>query len=80
MISGKGTLPEALPRISITNRYWYNELLTYSWFMLPGILGILITAIGFVLAGLNLVREKEVGTIEQINVTPVKKSSSWLQR
>ena len=73
VISGKGTLPEALPRISITNRYWYNELLTYSWFMLPGILGILITAIGFVLAGLNLVREKEVGTIEQINVTPVKK-------
>lgn len=61
------------PRITVTNRYWYNELLTYSWFMLPGILGILITAIGFVLAGLNLVREKEVGTIEQINVTPVKK-------
>jgi ABC-2 type transport system permease protein len=41
--------------------------------MLPGILGILVTAIGFLLAGLNLVREKEVGTIEQINVTPVKK-------
>ena len=61
------------PGITVTNRYWYNELLTYSWFMLPGILGILITAIGFVLAGLNLVREKEVGTIEQINVTPVKK-------
>jgi ABC-2 type transport system permease protein len=41
--------------------------------MLPGILGILVTAIGFLLAGLNLVREKEIGTIEQINVTPVKK-------
>jgi ABC-2 type transport system permease protein len=41
--------------------------------MLPGILGILVTAIGFLLAGLNMVREKEVGTIEQINVTPVRK-------
>jgi ABC-2 type transport system permease protein len=41
--------------------------------MLPGILGILVTAIGFLLAGLNLVREKEIGTIEQINVTPVRK-------
>jgi ABC-2 type transport system permease protein len=41
--------------------------------MLPGILGILVTAIGFLLAGLNLVKEKEAGTIEQINVTPVKK-------
>jgi ABC-2 type transport system permease protein len=41
--------------------------------MLPGILVILVTAIGFLLAGLNMVREKEIGTIEQINVTPVRK-------
>jgi ABC-2 type transport system permease protein len=62
-----------LPRIGITNRYWYNELLDYSWYMLPGILGILVLAIGFLLAGLNLVKEKESGTIEQMNVTPVRK-------
>lgn len=70
---GAVALPEAPIRITLTNRYWYNEMLNYNWFMLPGILGILVTAIGFLLAGLNLVREKEVGTIEQINVTPVKK-------
>ncbi len=62
-----------IPRIMVTNRYWYNEKLNYSFYMLPGILGILVTAIGFLLAGLNLVREKEIGTIEQINVTPVRK-------
>jgi ABC-2 type transport system permease protein len=62
-----------LPQIQITNRYWYNEMLNYKFYMLPGILVILVTAIGFLLAGLNMVREKEVGTIEQINVTPVKK-------
>ncbi len=62
-----------LPGIQITNRYWYNEMLDYKLYMVPGILGILVTAIGFLLAGLNLVREKEVGTIEQINVTPVRK-------
>jgi len=61
------------PRIDITNRYWYNEMLNYKYYMLPGILVILVTAIGFLLAGLNMVREKEVGTIEQINVTPVRK-------
>jgi ABC-2 type transport system permease protein len=61
------------PRIEITNRYWYNELLNYKYYMLPGILVILVTAIGFLLAGLNMVREKEIGTIEQINVTPVRK-------
>ena len=61
------------PQIEVTNRYWYNELLNYKFYMLPGVLGTLILAIGFVLAGLNLVKEKESGTIEQINVTPVKK-------
>ncbi len=61
------------PIIQITNRYWYNEKLVYSHYMVPGILGILVTAIGFLLAGLNMVREKEIGTIEQINVTPVRK-------
>jgi ABC-2 type transport system permease protein len=60
-------------RIEILNRYWYNEELNYKYYMLPGILVILVTAIGFLLAGLNMVREKEVGTIEQINVTPVRK-------
>jgi len=62
-----------LPRIQTTNRYWYNEMLNYKYYMLPGILVILVTAIGFLLAGLNMVREKEIGTIEQINVTPVRK-------
>jgi ABC-2 type transport system permease protein len=61
------------PGIQITNRYWYNEMLNYKFYMLPGILVILVTAIGFLLAGLNMVREKEIGTIEQINVTPVRK-------
>lgn len=64
---------KTIPRIDITNRYWYNEMLNYKYYMLPGILVILVTAIGFLLAGLNMVREKEIGTIEQINVTPVRK-------
>jgi len=63
----------SFPQIQVTNRYWYNEMLNYKYYMLPGILGILVLAIGFLLAGLNLVKEKEKGTIEQINVTPVKK-------
>jgi len=64
----------SIPQIQVSNRYWYNELLNYKHYMLPGILGILILAIGYILAGLNMVKEKESGTIEQINVTPVRKS------
>ena len=41
--------------------------------MVPGILAILVTMIGGFLAAFNIVKEKEVGTIEQINVTPIKK-------
>ena len=63
----------AIPGIGVSQRYWYNPTLNYKYFMLPGILVILITAIGLLMTGLNLVREKEAGTIEQINVTPVKK-------
>ncbi|MGD9202634.1 MAG: ABC transporter permease [Chitinispirillia bacterium] len=59
--------------IRTVNRYWFNEELDYKIYMAPGILVILVTAIGFLLCGLNLVREKEIGTSEQINVTPIKR-------
>lgn len=62
-----------VPQIMITNRFWYNEMLNYKHYMLPGVLTLLVTVVGFLLAGLNMVREKEVGTIEQLNVTPVRK-------
>ncbi|HUS86375.1 MAG TPA: ABC transporter permease [Bacteroidales bacterium] len=62
-----------LPTIKITNRFWYNPTLNYKYYMLPGILVILVTAIGLLLAGLNVVKEKEMGTIEQLNVTPIRK-------
>ena len=41
--------------------------------MVPGILVILMTMVGTNLTAINIVREKEIGTIEQINVTPIKK-------
>jgi len=62
-----------LETININHRFWYNSLLNYYDYMVPGILVILITAIGLLFAGLNLVKEKEMGTIEQINVSPIKK-------
>ncbi len=60
-------------QISISPSYWYNEQLNYKIYMAPGILVVLITIVGMLLGSINLVREKELGTIEQINVTPVKK-------
>lgn len=54
--------------------FWYNETLNYKTFMVPGILVMLVTMITLFLSGMNIVREKEIGTLEQINVTPIKKS------
>ncbi|HRY97421.1 MAG TPA: ABC transporter permease [Bacteroidales bacterium] len=62
-----------MPGIRITPAFWYNPELNYKVFMVPGILVILVTIMGMFLSALNLVREKEIGTIEQINVTPIRK-------
>ena len=59
--------------ISISNIYWYNEQMNYQNLIVPGILVILVTLIGCYVTALNLVREKEIGTIEQVNVTPIKR-------
>jgi len=68
-------IPEFTPpaEVDIAESYWYNSELDYKWYMAPGILAILVTLIGMFMSGMNLVREKEIGTIEQLNVTPVKK-------
>jgi ABC-2 type transport system permease protein len=62
------------PKIEITSINWFNPLMNYRYFMVPGILVILITMVGAFLSALNIVKEKEIGTIEQINVTPIRKS------
>ncbi len=69
------TLPafNPVPIIDVTYSNWYNEGMSYTLFMVPGILVILLTLVGSFLAALNIVHEKEVGTIEQINVSPIKK-------
>ncbi|MFT3846998.1 MAG: ABC transporter permease [Lacibacter sp.] len=60
-------------QIEVTSSNWFNPLMNYKYFMVPGILVLLLTIVGAILSAINIVKEKEVGTIEQINVTPVKK-------
>lgn len=67
--------------VEITNRQgikvipasWYNPNLDYIQYMVPGILVVLVSMIGMFLSGMNIVREREIGTIEQLNVTPIKR-------
>ncbi len=64
---------EIKPPFNIRYSYWFNPELDYKTYMVPGILVLLVTIIGMFLSSMNVVREKEMGTIEQINVSPVKK-------
>lgn len=63
-----------IPTIDVVTNNWYNPALSYYLYMVPGILVLLVTLIGGLLTTLNIVKEKETGTIEQINVTPVRKT------
>ncbi len=67
-------IQSAPPIVDIQYSNWYNPKLDYKTFMVPGILGQLVSMLVGFQTALNLVREREVGTIEQINVSPVH---SW---
>jgi ABC-2 type transport system permease protein len=53
-------------------RIWYNPELKSVYFMIPGIIAILLTIITMLLTGLAIVKERETGTLEQLLVTPLK--------
>ncbi len=73
MAGAGGTAKAVASGINVTYSNWYNPRLDYKTFMVPGILGTIVSLIICFLTGLNIVREREIGTIEQLNVTPVKK-------
>ena len=62
-----------IPSFEIVSSNWYNPLMNYKIFMVPGILVLLVTMVGSMMCAMNIVKEKEIGTIEQINVTPIRK-------
>lgn len=59
--------------IQMEERMWFNEDLDNAQYMIPGIIAVLITVVSMMLSSINLVREKEIGTLEQLMVTPLKR-------
>jgi len=66
---GSATLPA---RVSAEFRVWYNPELKSRNFMVPGVLGLLLMVMTMLLTSLAIVKEKELGTLEQLVVTPIK--------
>jgi len=63
---------EQLPAIQLQQRPWYNPDLSSRWFFVPGVIGSLTTLLVITLTSFAIVREREIGTLEQIMVTPIR--------
>jgi ABC-2 type transport system permease protein len=61
------------PAIDVRLRVWYNPQLESRFFMLPGVLALVLLVVTANLASMAVVREKELGTLEQLNVTPLRR-------
>ena len=73
MVNSQLSTPGSQPSTNYTTLNLFNPNLNYKLFMIPALMVMLLTLICGFLPALNIVSEKEVGTIEQINVTPVGK-------
>lgn len=62
---------EQLPSVQLRQRPWYNPDLRSRWFFVPGVIGSLTLVLVVVLTAFAVVREREIGTLEQIMVTPI---------
>ncbi|MBK0063627.1 MULTISPECIES: ABC transporter permease [unclassified Acinetobacter] len=58
--------------ISVEQRMWFNESANSTWFLVPGLIVLVLTLIGAFLTGLLIARERERGTLEALFVTPVR--------
>jgi len=74
-LSGAGPGLAARPgggRIELTPRVWYNPGLKTRWFYVPAVLAMVLMLVTMMLPSMAVVREKEIGTLEQISVTPLR--------
>ncbi|HEY3313410.1 MAG TPA: ABC transporter permease [Anaerolineales bacterium] len=62
------------PPVDVRTTVWYNPDLISAYFMIPGVIGMILFAITAILTATAVVRERERGTIEQLIVTPIR---SW---
>lgn len=65
-------LVEVMPSVVLAARPWYNVNLSSRWFFVPGVIGSLTLVLVITLTAFAVVREREIGTLEQIMVTPIR--------
>lgn len=69
-----------IPAVVAERRPWFNESLSSRWFFVPGIIGTLMFVMVVLLTAFAVVREREIGTLEQIMVTPISRAEFILAK
>ena len=72
-LMSKARLSEVVVPVSLQPRVWYNPAMQSSIFYLPGLVGLILQMLTVLLTAFAVVRERENGTIEQLNVTPLQR-------
>jgi len=75
-----GQPPPQMPNVVIENRMWFNEANQSQWFLVPGVIVLVMTLIGAVLTSLVIAREWERGTFESLFATPVRPGEILLSK
>ena len=65
-------MASSVPQIKLEQRPWYNPDLNSKWFFVPGLIGSITLLLVVNLTAFAIVREREIGTLEQIMVTPIR--------
>lgn len=60
------------PAVEVRTQVWYNPDLVSAYYMIPGLIGIIVQFLATLLTATAIVREREQGTIEQLIVTPIQ--------
>ena len=60
------------PQSIIIARHWFNPNLEFKWFMVPALMAIISLMLGLVVTGLSVARERELGTFDQLMVSPIQ--------
>jgi ABC-2 type transport system permease protein len=71
-LARSGVNLELRPPVELRTTVWYNPDMVSAYFMIPGVIGMILFAITAILTATSVVRERERGTIEQLIVTPIR--------
>lgn len=72
LFASSGLSMRVQPPVTVHTTVWYNPDMVSAYFMIPGVIGMILFAIAGILTATSVVRERERGTIEQLIVTPIR--------